>query len=188
MAKLIEKLDPIFIQSFREGTPHLSVSPVPFFKALDRKILPPDSWWMIDEPTGVKRIEWYTDIAKALQDILTSYSYTRVNLGVCLPLIDKAQTDLKNFCNFWIRMYSHGRAGVREMVQKVNYSKAANAPLEVVKPSWLGRLTVGMPSDEFENYYGPLKDANFQTLTHSWIERLSRQERKTGPVETGYVK
>ena len=184
LAKLIEKLDPSFIQSFRDGTPHLSVSPVPFFKALNAGVLLPGSWWMIDEPTGVKNTEWYTDVGKALRDILTSYAYTTINLGVCVPIVDKLQADLKTLCHFWIKMYHHGHAGVREMIQKVNYSKAANAPLEVVKPSWLGKLTVGMTSDEFESYYGPLKDANFQGLTHSWIERLSRQERRTGPVDS----
>jgi len=184
LAKLIEKLDPSFIQSFRDGTPHLSVSPVPFIKALNARVLVPGSWWMIDEPTGVKSIEWYTDVAKALQDILTSYSYMVVNLGVCVPIVDKLQSDLKLLSHFWIKMYHKGHAGVREMVQRVNYSKAANAPLEVVKPSWLGKLTVGMPSEEFEGYYNPLKDANFKTLTHGWIERLSRQERRKGPLDS----
>ena len=184
LAKLIEKLDPSFIQSFRDGTPHLSVSPVPFFKALDARILQPGSWWMIDEPTGVKNTEWYTEIGKALRDILTSYAYTVVNLGVCVPIVDKLQSDLKTLCHFWMKMYSHGHAGVREMVQRVNYSRAANAPLEVVKPSWLGKLTVAKPSEEFESYYGPLKDANFKGLTHSWIERLSRQERRMGPIDS----
>ena len=184
LAKLIEELDPGFIQSFRDGTPHLSVSPVPFFKALDARILPPGSWWMIDEPTGVKNTEWYTEIGKALRDILTSYAYTVVNLGVCVPIVDKLQSDLKNNCHFWVRMYHPGHAGVREMVQRVNYSRAANAPLEVVKPSWLGKLTVGRTSEEFDSYYKPLKTTNFQGLTHGWIERLSRQERQRGPVDS----
>ncbi len=185
IAKIIEELDPGFIQSFRDGTPHLSVSPVPFFKALNAKLLPPGSWWMIDEPTGVKNTEWYSEIGKALRDILTSYAWTVVNLGVCVPIVDKLQNDLRGLCHFWIKMYHHGHAGVREIVQRPNYSKAANAPWEVRKPSWLGKLTVGMPSEEFESYYGPLKETNFQSLTHGWIERLSRKERRMGPLTEG---
>lgn len=186
LAKLIEELDPSFIQSFRDGTPHLSVSPVPFFKALDAQALKPGSWWMIDEPTGVKNTAWYTEVGQALRDIITSYAYTVVNLGVCLPIVDKIQGDLKNLCNFWIRMHWRGHAGVREMVQKVNYSKAANAPLESIRPKWLGPLTIGKPSDEFENYYLPLKHSSFRTLNHGWIDRLSRKDRID--AKPGYVK
>ena len=175
---MIETLDPGFIQSWQNGMPRISISPVPFIEALRNDLLPPQSWWFIDEPRDVKNVNWHTEVAQAVRDVLTEYRFKIVNLGVCTTLRKKLQNDLRDLAHYWVRMDSPGNCEVRKFKPKLKWFHGE--AVEVRVPRLLERIRhVPMPSDEFERLYVPLKESNFRELTSLWIKRFTKK---------GYIK
>lgn len=177
-AWMIESLDPGFMQSWQNGQPHISISPLPFIEALKYDLLPPKSWWFIDEPRNVKNVDWYKDLAQAVRDVVTEYRFKIVNLAVCTVMRKKLQNDLRDLAHYWIRMTSPGNCEVRQFRTKVKWSHGEQ--YEIRSGYLIERIRhAPLPSRMFESLYAPLKEDNFQGLTDMWIKRLAKK---------GYIK
>lgn len=103
---------------------HLSVSPLPFVKALrhDLKILqsgslkprelPPGSKWLLDEPIEVDSLMYWDKVAKAMSKFVTMFAFMGVDLIVITPIKDKILGRLQGLAHIWINQKSPGHADV----------------------------------------------------------------------------
>lgn len=175
---MVETLDTEFIGSWHGGSPRISISPLPLIQALKHDLLPPSSWWFIDEPRDVKNVSWQEEVCQALRDVLTEYRFKIVNLVVCTTMRKKLLNDIRDMAHYWVRMLSPGYCEVRKMETGIRWFHGET--VEVRKARLLERIRhVPMPSADFESLYTPLKAGNFQELTDMWIKRFTKK---------GYIK
>lgn len=178
--RLLCTLDPNYLQSLRKHPVytrdrttaykcHISVTLLPFLRAVTDELLcvqaghrgdlPPGSWWHIDEPTDALSIEWWKKTAKILGKFLARNSYLKINVAICCQVKGRVLSMIRDLSNAWVRMYRPGHCGVHKMESRINY-KAATRP-EIVKPRGLWKVDDETPPpEEWENLYGPIKDAH----------------------------
>lgn len=174
-----EQLDPSFIESFRNETPHFSVSVRAFIRAmrfLDARELGHPIFWHIDEPVDIRAKNWWTGVASALHDHLDTMRFKKIFLVVCGPVMERMNPYLRDICRFWIRTHHPGIATIEEFVPK----RVKHPPWEVMRPHPIGRLNCfgHRASDELRQYIQPLKEANFKALNEFWIDEMERRDKK----------
>jgi hypothetical protein len=180
-AAFIEKLDPSFTPSLKNHPVythdqktakycHLSISPLPFLEALAEDLLPPGTWWVIDEPRDLKSIDWWTTVAKALNDTFTQYRETLVNVAVCAIVRGKVLGYIRDLFDILIRMKQPGKGMVWVMTNRI--SMKSSQRLEVRVPRGVGPLDWPMPSPEFENLYKPIRQYGFKETLERNIKAL----------------
>jgi hypothetical protein len=177
----IPRFDPSFIPSLKNHPVysrdpktakycHLSISPLPLLEALEENLLPKRSWWMIDEPRDLKSVDWWTTVAKVLNDTFTMYRETLVNVVVCAVVRGKILRDIRDLFDILIRMREPGRGIVWVMENRI--SKKSAQRLEIRVPRGIGPLNWPMASPEFEELYKPIREYGYKETLHQNIKTL----------------
>lgn len=171
---MITSLDPRFVSYWQNGTPHISVSPIPFIQALKHDVLPPSSWWLIDEPRNVKNTNWQDDVSEAVRDVLTEYRPAIVNLAICTTMRKKLLNDIRDLANYWVRMESVGNCEIREFRTKIKWKQGEAVEIRV--PRRIERiLNVPMPGADFEELYTPERLNRLPEITDKWIRTFTKK-------------
>lgn len=180
---MIETLDPGFLEDWENGFPRISISPLPFIRALRDNLLPKASWWFLDEPRDVKNIDWPTEVARAVRDVTTEMRVSVVNIAICTTLFKKLQNDLRDLAHYWVRMVDRenpGNCEVFKLETKRKYFKRLGGHMEVRTSRRLENLLhTPLPSERFERLYEPLRLNNFKDVTELHVQRLTKK---------GYIK
>jgi len=175
---LVTTMDPGFLESWRNGLPRISISPLPLIQAFRNDVLSPGNFWFIDEPRDVKNTKWQTDVAEAVRDVFTEGRVSGVNVIVCTTMKKKLQNDLRDLAHYWVRMESPGNCEIRKFKPKLKWFHGEAVEIRV--PRLLERLrNVPMPIDEFEQLYRPLRLGNFKEITDLWMKKFAKK---------GYIK
>jgi len=166
---------------------HLSVSPLPFFKALkhdlkimrtgslEPRMLPPGSFHLLDEPVDVNNLEYWTVVAKVMNDFVTMFAFMGVNLIVLAPVQEKVLKALKNLCHLWIRQKRPGHSEVNTMVPWLPKKKNVRRT-EFMQPIWRTNIDDEQnPPKEWMELYPMIKVYNADVKADENIALLEKK-------------
>jgi hypothetical protein len=143
---------------------HVSVSPLPFFKALvhDLKImnsgslqareLPPGSTWLLDEPADIDSLDYWSKVAKAMGVFVTMFAFMGVNLQVLAPIKDQVLKRLKGLSHIWIDQKRPGHSDLWAM-QPYTDTRGKKRD-QFMRPTYKGHISdeKQLPSEWLERY------------------------------------